>query len=488
MFNRLDCVVCFSILVVLQSCAAQVAITAEDPATSSKIPSHIEGSALWAMESLERADGKVFRGLLQHRKEDEVKFAEVRRPAGKPWFLVIHYYHPDSVKSIARLKNQDRSQLIERISALLKEKSRARIESGRMDDVSLTSVTRDGRLWFVYSGQWFQLESSADEATTRRCVVRVEQIFRAYQQILPAKTTPSKQLRVVLHGSMDAYRDDLHNRELRIENPAFFSAEQNLIIAGSDLTRYARSVAEIKKKNRALRQLYERKDVEFNDMLGQLARDLAKNGFTKKEITFELTIRNAKWKAENRVDGEYWEMMRQINAVDRRNEALFEDVTQEMFRRLYHEAFHAYVENYVYPAGQSFVPRWLNEGLAQIFENSQLDEGTLRIDAPGQELLDQLQIELKRNRQLTITELLESQESAFLLTHNTESASQVHYLYSWGLAYYLTFQKDLFGSDGQDIYVSRKAQDLLPVVRFEELVRTRLPAFERQWRTYMLGL
>ena len=470
-------------LVVMQCAAAE-----EELATAPRTPSRIENLAAWEMESLERTDGKSFRGFLQHQKKDEIKFAEVRRPAGKAWFLVIHYYHPDSVKTITRLPSESRSKLIERITPLLKEKSRARIEAGRMDDVDLTNIGRSGRLWFAYTGQWFQLESSADETTTRRCVVRIEQIFRAYQQILPAKTTPSKQLRIVLHGSMDEYRDDLRDRELRFENPAFFSTEQNLIIAGSELTRYSRRVAEIKEQNEELRQLYERKDAEFKEKLGQLAKDLAKNGFTKKEITFELGIRNSKWKSENRIDGEYWEMMRQINAVDRRNEGLFDDVTQEMFRRLYHEAFHAYVENYVYPTGQSFIPRWLNEGLAQIFENSQIDEGTLRIDAPSEVLLEQLQNELRRNAQLTVKELLESQESAFLLTHYTESASQVHYLYSWGLAYYLTFQQDLFGADAQDEYVSRDALESPPVVRFEKLVSAQLPAFERQWRAFILAL
>ena len=62
-----------------------------------------------------------------------------------------------------------------------------------------------------------------------------------------------------------------------------------------------------------------------------------------------------------------------------------------MFVRLFHEAFHAYLENYVYPQTDHDVPRWLNEGLAQVFEGGQLESGSLRLDAPDTARLKLLQ-------------------------------------------------------------------------------------------------
>ena len=44
-----------------------------------------------------------------------------------------------------------------------------------------------------------------------------------------------------------------------------------------------------------------------------------------------------------------------------------------MFARAYHESFHAYLENYVYPHDHYDVPRWLNEGLAVMMEGGILD-------------------------------------------------------------------------------------------------------------------
>ena len=38
-----------------------------------------------------------------------------------------------------------------------------------------------------------------------------------------------------------------------------------------------------------------------------------------------------------------------VHAIETSNAAQFDLVTGEMFSRLYHEAFHAYLENFVYP-------------------------------------------------------------------------------------------------------------------------------------------
>ena len=73
---------------------------------------------------------------------------------------------------------------------------------------------------------------------------------------------------------------------------------------------------------------------------------------------------------------------RKILALDRKNSAKFTEVSGQMFTRLAHEAFHAY-RTYVYPRQEYDVPRWLNEGLAQVFEAGlPLEADTLRIDTP----------------------------------------------------------------------------------------------------------
>jgi demethoxyubiquinone hydroxylase (CLK1/Coq7/Cat5 family) len=455
---------------------------AADPAPPPIPNGHrVDSAADGKMESLRRNDGKEFFGLIQSASNDEIEFVEVVRPRGNPIYLVVHYYPPRSVQELTRLPEEQRAELIRRIQPLLTTKSRARIEAGRMEDVVLAEETRDGVHQWLYQGQWFMLRSTSDEETTRRCVVRSEQIFRAYRQVLPPRTEPRETLQVVLYGSIDEYRGYLQARGLEITNPAFYSAPQNMIVAGSDLSRYAQWLEQIRAQNVQIRKHYNTLNAELPQRLAGLSSQLKQRGFTPDEIRFEMNARKATWEKE------YAAMLGKVNEVDRRNAAKFADVTQQMFSRLYHEAFHAYLENYVFPHRQYDVPRWLNEGLAQIFENGQLDDDTLRIDAPSRDALRQLQSDLSSGDPLPLAKLLTSQEKEFLVTHAAGS-SQRHYLYSWGLAYYLTFQQDLLGGDSLNGYVSTDAASLSPVTRFERLAGAPLPEFERRWRTAIVSL
>ena len=213
----------------------------------------------------------------------------------------------------------------------------------------------------------------------------------------------------------------------------------------------------------------------------RLADELRANGVPDAQIKEEMGLRRKSWKVELEA------MLAKITEADRRNLAKFDDLTTQMFRRLYHEAFHAYLDNFVYPHAEFETPRWLNEGLAQIFESGQLEDGALRVDAPDRDALRQLQADLAGRQPLSLAAILSAEEKAFLVTHAAGSSGR-HYLYSWGLAYFLTFQHNLLGGGALDRYVARDAAQLDPVARFEQLVGQPLPEFERRWREYMLQL
>src|SRR5690606_37718104 len=130
------------------------------------------------------------------------------------------------------------------------------------------------------------------------------------------------------------------------------------------------------------------------------------------------------------------------------------------------ETFHAYLDDYVYPEKQFDVPRWLNEGLAQIFEAGLLEADILRIDAPSAERLAKLQADLRGRQSLHIGDLLAADQTAFLVPHaDRGQTSQRHYLYSWGLAWYLTFDQSLLGTERLNRYVSKESGKLDPQVR-----------------------
>ena len=69
---------------------------------------------------------------------------------------------------------------------------------------------------------------------TRQCVVRVEQVFRAYRQLFPARQPQSTGLRLLLLGSMDEYRAFLRSSGFSVSTSAFYSPSENIIVAGSE--------------------------------------------------------------------------------------------------------------------------------------------------------------------------------------------------------------------------------------------------------------
>lgn len=431
----------------------------------------------WKLESITLKDGRVLEGLIQAERKAELDFAEIVRQPGKPMYAVIRPVARRNVKQIRRLAPAERRELAAHLAAF---RNRVEIEAGKMDDVTLSDEVRDGVSYLRYDGHWFTLLSTADDETTRRSVVRVEQIFRAYRHVLPPRVEVPANVEIVLFGSLAEYRDDLSRRQLEIENPAYYSANLNLIVAGSDLKRYAEQLARVRAQNEATRKHYESLQVDFRARLVRLADELKREGFTRDEIAEEFRLRRRAW------DEECKAQFAVINEAQRRNDALFADVTRQMFARLNHEAFHAYVENFVYPSRTSPVPRWLNEGLAQVFENGQLDGDLLRIDAPHRDTLVKLQADLA-GQPLPLADLLTAEEKAFLVTH-ADGSSRRHYLYSWGLAFYLAFHRGSLGTADFERYIRPDDESLSPIVRFERLVGEPLAEFEKRWRAEMRAL
>ena len=435
--------------------------------------------AEWPMERVHLKSGTVHHGLVQLDQPTKIEFVEVVRPQGKPMYLVIRPISKTAIAQVQRLSEDERTVLAKRIHRFI---DRVRIEAEKMEHVVLRRGGQEGQNHWQYDGDWFSLSSTADDHTTRRCVIRIEQIFRAYRQLLPPKVSSgSRTLAVSLFGSTKEYRDLLRELGLSIHNPAFYSPQTNQIIAASELSQYARRLQENQAYHEKLRRQYDALDAGFPLRLATYSRELSAAGLDQDQIRDELNALRAAWGAELEA------VRRRINSVQRNNESFFSEVTQVMFRRLYHEAFHAYLENYVYPRSEYDIPRWLNEGLAQIFEGGQFEAGTLRIDAPDRDLLLRLQGDLRSRRPLGLMDVLTTDDTSFLITHGDGNRSSIRqYLYSWGLAWYLTYDRHLLRSPALDAYVSSEASRLSPTARFSNLVGMPLEQFERQWRRRML--
>jgi hypothetical protein len=434
----------------------------------------------WALERVTLADGKSYQGLIQSENASTIDLIEVHRPRGKPMFLVVRTIPRKQIVSWDRLSESEQSQLRERLES---HKHRARIEARRMEDLALVAARRDGAMVWTYDGAWFSLESTASEAMTRRSIVRLEQIVAAYRQLLAPRWTAPRRLRVQIFGDSEQYHRALAERGLEIDNPAVYLADKNLILAGSDMNRFDAELAAVNRQHQELRGELDTLVAQTSARVKELNEDLKKNGLPTSERQRIVQAEQKKWEDQRK------SARRKLAALDRRNSAKFDEVSGRMFTRLAHEAFHAYLETFVFPRQVYNVPRWLNEGLAQTFESGLLEADTLRVDRPNAAALARLQADLRSDDPLTLAELLTAGSDTFLSSH-TQSGGDASrsYLYSWGLAYYLAFERDVLSTPAFDAYLSLATAQKSPVERFEALVGLPLAQFEPQWRETMLKL
>ncbi len=436
----------------------------------------------WPLEQVVTKNGDVYEGfIVDPTSEDRLEFVRIYRPKGKRMHLVILPIDRSRITSIRQSTEDDRAFLRERIDGLVMH---AAIEASAMEDVALTSDRRDGGEVWQHAGEWFALESTANEEMTRRCVVRLEQMFRAFQYVLPPNVSATDaRLRFKVFDTKDQYYQYLREQQINIRNPAYYVAADNLIVAGGDVRRVADEFAKTLEAHKEILAEIEQKDRALRDQFGQLTRELEEGGVAPFERRRIVRATRLKWQQQKKA------LILKISVADRRNAAKLDEVADRMFRRLYHEAFHAYLDNYVYDGRDYEIPTWLNEGLAQVFAAGLLEADTLRIDAPAAIHLERLQADLAGDVPLPLGELLDADQRAFQISSDgTNNESSRYYLYSWGLAYYLTFEKSLLGTDSLNAYVSEPADGLAPQERFERLVGMPLAEFEQQWRREMMTL
>ena len=455
--------------------AAGVAAQANAPGQKT-----LPDDAFSALERVELLDHPPYEGLIESEDAAWITMIQIKRLSGQPMHLVIRPIDRRQVVSIIRLPPDQQAKLRHAIEQF---RNHAAIEAGRMEAIVLEPLDAEGNHYQHYRGKWFSLDSTADGPTTRRLIVRTEQVFAAYRQILSPRTAPSRSPRLVVFGSMEQYQACLVRLGLAIRSRACFLADKNLVVAGTDLARLASIMAKVNAQNEQLRQQSKELEKRLSDRLHEVAGRLKQDGLPGSEIGRLLTVERRKFDEQNK------KLRDELNRSDREIARIFHQNTRQTFARLYHESFHAYLENYVYPHRDHDVPHWLNEGLAVMFEGGMLESDTLRIDAPNAEALRRLKEDLHGEQPLSLERLLAAGQSEFLPVGDAaQAAADRYYAHAWGLAYYLAFEQHLLSSPALDRYVGSAAAGMKPSVRFQQLVDAPLDRFEKEWREYVLAL
>ena len=362
----------------------------------------------WKYDQVLLKSGRRLSGLVVQETPTAIKFAGVVHDPGRPRSVIHESIALKDIQSIDKLPPREHEQLEARIRALDPSLQKTRIKK-----LQLQAAAWEGSkagAW-TYTSGYFVLLSNARADVVRKSAVHLEQIYAAYQAHLPPRVADNKPTRIVIFRSREELQAHLRRNGVRLLNPAFFDPERNEILCACDLENLSIELEETKKQNQELV-----KKIDENE--AALKRQF--RGMLPKERR------------------EQFEMDRlTIAQTQRRNEDRYRLAEAKFYQMLYHEAFHAYLANFVYPPAEYEIPRWLNEGMAQIFEGAIINADELLIMRPDSRRL----AEAKKIELVPLDELLRAEAGRYLAFHDAGRIdSGRHYLTSWALAYYLMFE------------------------------------------------
>jgi Protein of unknown function (DUF1570) len=435
------------------------------------------GADDWKYDVIHRLRGVPLQGLVVEQNSTHVVIKCITRRPGSPTLVFTEYVPRREIESLALLSDADRRVLESRLETLKHDREQLAAQLRSLDPsekglaLSIEKLDLRPTPWppneklsaLSYQSGHFRLVSSARSGLTQLAAIHLEQIYAAYGRALKPRTTTAKPTTILLTGSLTDYQTVARARHLDIFNPAFYDPSRNEVVCGSDLERLSEEREKVRKHHTELR-------AEIKERRAELHRIY--RGRIPAELLDPLTA------AEKR-----------ITLSEQRNAEVFARHRRRLFTRLYHEAFHAYVGNYVYPEGDGPLPRWLNEGLAQIFETAIVEVGELRVGNADAERVQALRKAMSADTLLPLADLLRAEPERFFVTLPSENqVSDRHYLGSWALAYYITFDRQLLGTKQLDDYVKARHRGTDPLVAFRDLVGKPLDEFEKEYLDFLKRL
>lgn len=425
----------------------------------------------WKYDIVYSKKGDSYRGLVYQRGGGVKMWCIVRNP-GRPAVFYRVNFAENEVARVEMLPDDEHEKLRQRFEALREEHRRLPdpwkaieqeetaipgVDKTKLQETPWRGAARTNAL--AYRSSYFELESNASRRVVLVAAEQLEQVYAAYVRFLPprAKGRPTT---ILLPQSRADYQALVRGQGRNLLNPAFFDCDKNQIVCAFNWKQMSEELQRIHGEHVKLWEKVEKCEAELRkaykgDIPAELKADLA-------------------------------DQRRHIKEAEARNQETCARARQRLFQRLFHEAFHAYLLNFVYPPREGELPRWLNEGLAQIFETAVFEVGELRIGHADRGRLDAVRQALGKNAFLPLADLLRSGAKQFQVAHDGDKqVSDRYYLASWALAFYLTFDRKLLGTPALDTYVRQLQRGTDPLEAFRELTGQPLEAFERAFLHYL---
>jgi hypothetical protein len=104
--------------------------------------------------------------------------------------------------------------------------------------------------------------------------------------------------------------------------------------------------------------------------------------------------------------------------------------------------------------------------------------------------LEAIQKAAREKKLLPVLQLLKTSPKDFLVAHDADrKSSDRHYLNSYALAYYLTFDRRLLGTPALEKYVQARKRGVDELVAFSALIGNKpIAQFEKEYLEFLLRL
>ena len=158
-------------------------------------------------------------------------------------------------------------------------------------------------------------------------------------------------------------------------------------------------------------------------------------------------------------------------------------------RTLRHEAFHQFAHEVIWPN----LPVWLNEGVAQIFEEGIYTGNRFLIEQVPPRRLRQLAEDMRHGRLTPFDDFVFMDHKTWALNMRDRDKGATQYNQAWAMVHFLVYARD--GRTGEPIYRQRFF-DMLTAIRngtpadqaFTDQFTTNFGGFQRRFTEYARGL
>lgn len=418
--------------------------------------------APWVFDVVRLKSGVEFRGLILNETPSQLSFVTIERRQGRPTVFLPTSFAMSEIEKVTPLSKTERGQLSSRIDKLQNEPAE---RESRLKQLKLKSVEweKKGPEVLQYRSDCFVFESDAPDLIARRAAVRLEEIHAAFGRFITPRASDGKTTTIRLMRSCEEYKRQLRSQGRSFDNAGYYDPANRVIVCASDLERLGTDMVRVRKNHFDYTQDLERRETVLTKIYkgSELLRHIQ-------------PIRDSR---------------RDVEVCEKKNEAIFAQCTRSIFALLAHEAFHAYVDTAADLPANTQLPRWLNEGLAQIFESAIVEGGELRLGHADPERLKRVK-ELTRQRKLIpLADVLLSRPEQFQNDHaNRTGTAEQRYLTVWALTMYLTFDRQLVGGRDFNAYLTSLSQGKDPVDSFRIWFGNDLKSVERDWHQYLAEL